>query len=111
MGVPQASEAVTEFISGAGTVALQPSVTLAGQVIDGAITSAVQLTVLDIVDELLHPSSAVNVLVCERRQLLVTTAPSAELIVAAPQPSVADAVPNAAAISDATGLHPNVTAL
>jgi hypothetical protein len=45
VGVPHASLAVTVVISGAGTVALQPRVTAAGQVIDGAVISTVLVIV------------------------------------------------------------------
>ena len=60
--VPQASEAVTVLTSGAGTVALQPRVIVAGQVIVGAIRSAVHVTVDVAAAELPQPSEAVNVL-------------------------------------------------
>ena len=43
--VPQASEAVTVLTSGAGTVALQPRVIVAGQVIDGGVTSTILVIV------------------------------------------------------------------
>jgi len=45
VGVPHASLAVTDVMFGAGTVALQPSVTLAGQVTDGGVTSTVLVIV------------------------------------------------------------------
>ena len=58
VGVPQASEAVTEFISGAGTVALHPNVTVAGQVIDGGVTSTILVMVCEQVALLPQPSTA-----------------------------------------------------
>jgi len=59
---------------------------------------------------LLHASLAVNVLVCERLQVELEMVPSDEVIVGvAVHASVADAVPNAAVISEAAGLHPNET--
>ena len=73
--------------------------------------SLVQLTVLVIVAVLLHASVAINVLVCERRQPLLDTAPSVEVTVGVPQASVALAVPSAAVISEAAGLQPRVTSL
>ena len=59
------------------------------------------------VDVFRQPSVAVNVLVIERSHPLLTTLPSDEVIVTAPQPSVAVAVPNAPLISPADGLHPS----
>jgi hypothetical protein len=57
-----------------------------------------------------HPSVAVKVLVCVTTQLAVevVTAPSVEVTVGVPQASVAEAVPNAALIFDAVGLHASV---
>ena len=63
--VPHASEAVTVLTSGAGTVALQPRVIVAGQVIDGGVRSAVHVTVEVAVAELPQPSDAVKVLVSD----------------------------------------------
>ena len=54
----------------------------------------VHLTVRDVVDGLLQPSLAVNVLVLERAHPSDTTVPSVEVIVTAPQTSVAVAVPS-----------------
>jgi hypothetical protein len=56
---------------------------------------------------LLQASLAVNVLVRERSQALLTTAPSDEVIVTAPHPSVAVAVPSEP--EGVAGLHPNAT--
>ena len=75
--------------------------------------SEVHVTVLDMVADLPHPSVAVNVLVCEREQLLLLLLmpPSLCVIDAELHPSVADALPNAAVISLARGLHPNGTSV
>ena len=59
------------------------------------------------VDVLLQTSIAVNVLVNERPHPVLTIEPSDELIVGAPQASVAVAVPSEPAGLD--GLHPNGT--
>ena len=77
----------------------------------GGVLSAVQVTVLDIVDVLLHPSIAVNVLVCERKHPLLPTLPSVELIVGVEHPSFAVAVPNAASTAVPFGLQPSSTLL
>jgi hypothetical protein len=53
-------------------------------------------------------SVAVNVLTCDLLHEPVT-APSAGVIVGVLQLSVADALPNAAVIADATGLQPRGT--
>jgi hypothetical protein len=58
VGDPQASVAVTAAMFGAGTVALQPSVTLAGQLIDGGVTSTVLVMVCEQVALLPQPSTA-----------------------------------------------------
>jgi hypothetical protein len=78
-------------------------------VIDGAVRSATQVTVRDVVAVLLQGSVAVNVLVCERLQPVLWTEPSAEVIVVGPQASVAEALPSAPVISEAAGLQPNGT--
>ena len=57
------------------------------------------------VDILPHPSIAVNVLVCERRQTLLCTALSLKLTVGVPHASVAVAVPSEASTSAVDGLH------
>ena len=109
--LPQASVAVAvpsaALISAAD--GLQPKVVLVPPVvIDGIALSADHDIVLDEVDVLPHASLAVNVLDCEREQLLLVMLPSLEVIVVLPQPSVAVAVPRAALMSAADGLHPNV---
>jgi hypothetical protein len=92
-------------------VGLQPSVT--GEYVPlnvGGVRSLVQDTDLDIVAELLQPSTAVNVLTCVTTQPAVVAGASEKVIlVTAPQPSVADAVPRAAVIADEVGLQPSVT--
>ena len=75
----------------------------------GGVRSSVQVTLLDVVAVLPHASVAVKTLVCDALQLDVVIAPSTEVIVGVPQPSVAVALPSAASIAVATGLHPNVT--
>ena len=71
----------------------------------GGELSEIHLTVLDVVAVLLQASLVVNVLVLERSQLLLCTVPSLEVIVTAPQASVAVAVPSEA--SGLAGLHPS----
>jgi hypothetical protein len=114
VGVPQPSVAVAvpnaALISDA--VGLQPKVVAVPDVvIEGGVLSAVHVTVLAAVAVLPHPSTAVNVLVCEALQEVVATAPSVNEIVGVPHASVAVAVPNAAVISDAEGLQPRVVAV
>ena len=75
----------------------------------GGVTSCVHVTVLDTVDVLLHPSFAVNVLVCERSHPSLCTLPSLNVSVGAPHASLADAPPNAPVISLAKGLQPRFT--
>ena len=80
VGVPQASVAVAlpKAASIAAVVGLHPSAPLAGvpvAVIVGAVTSTVHVAVLDAVAVLPHASVAVNVLVCERKQPLLTIGP------------------------------------
>jgi len=64
--------------------------------------------VLEVVAVLPQASLAVNVLVCEALHEVVDIVPSAAVIVAVLQPSVAVAVPRAASISAAEGLQPSV---
>lgn len=71
--------------------------------------SSVHVTVLHAVDVLPHASRKVKVLFCVRKQLLLDTAPSLGVnIVGVLHASVAVAVPNAALISLAAGLHASV---
>jgi hypothetical protein len=63
--------------------------------------------VREVVAVLLHASLAVNVLVLERLHPSLAIAPSDEVIVTAPHPSVAVAVPNEP--SGLAGLQPRFT--
>lgn len=71
--------------------------------------SKIQVTVLETVDVLPHPSRAVNVLVCDRPHPVLCKGPSVNDMVGLPHASVAVAVPSAAVIADEVGLHPNGT--
>jgi hypothetical protein len=75
----------------------------------GVMTSALQLTVREAVAVFPQASVAVNVLVCEPTHPVVEAAPSLEVMVVVPHPSVALAVPNAAIIAGEVGLHPRIT--
>jgi hypothetical protein len=75
----------------------------------GGVRSLVQLTVLDVVAELPQASTAVNVLTCDLKHPLLLIAPSLDVIVGEPQPSVAVAVPREVLIS--VGLQPSVTSV
>ena len=77
----------------------------------GAVRSSVHVVVLDAVDVLPHASLAIHVLVCDREQPVLTTAPSLCNKVVAPHASVAVAVPRAAFIDEATGLQPRDVAV
>ena len=110
VGVPQASVAVAvpraALISEA--TGLHASVNVVPPVaITGGVTSLVQFMVLAAVAELPQASLAVKVLVCVSTQPLVDIDPSLVVTVGTPHASVAVAVPSAAFISEATGLHPN----
>jgi hypothetical protein len=112
VGTPQASVAVA--VPSAAPISfaegLHPRlVPVPPVVITGGVTSAVQVTVLEIVAVLPQPSLAVNVLVCERLQSVLLTDPSLCDIVVGPQASVAVAPSSAAFISEAAGLQPNGT--
>ena len=90
-------------------VGLHPSVVVVPPVtITGAVLSAVHVTVLDAVAVLPQASLAVQVLVCEREQLVLEILPSLEVIVVLPHASVAVAVPSALLISAVEGLQPSV---
>jgi hypothetical protein len=78
-----------------------------GQVIVGAVKSLVHVAVRDVVDVFPQASIAVNVLVCDRSQPVVAILPLVKVTVAGLHASVADAVPNAASITEADGLHPS----
>jgi len=112
IGVLQAAVAVAEPSAAVISEAagLHPRVTKAGVIIIvGALGALNQLTVLVMVAELPHASTAVNVLVCEELQEVVDTDPSVNVTVGELQPSVAVAEPRAAVISDAIGLQPSGT--
>jgi hypothetical protein len=78
-------------------------------VIGGGTRSAVHVIVLDVVAVLPQASTAVNVLVCVCVHVPVTGPSVNEILVTAPQASVAVAVPRAAVISEAAGLHASVS--
>src|SRR6266496_1053691 len=114
VGVPHPSLAVAvpsaAFIFEA--TGLHPSVVAVPvAVITGGVTSTVQVTVRDEVALLPQASVAVHVLVCDAAQLDVVMGPSDDVRVGVPQPSLAVAVPSAAFISEATGLHPSIVAV
>src|SRR5678815_3389224 len=111
VGVPQGSVALAVPSAALISLAdgLQPSVNVVPPVVNvGGVTSAIQVIVLDAVAVLPQPSIAVNVLVCVRSQPLLPIDPSLDDTVGVPQGSVALAVPSAALISLADGLHPSV---
>jgi hypothetical protein len=88
---------------------LQPRVTLLKlPVNDGAVLSSVHVTVEEAVALLPQPSEAVKVLVWEAAHAFVVTGPSVKLIAGVPHTAEAVAVPRAALISEADGLHPSV---
>lgn len=91
----------------AAAFGLQPRAkALPPEVITGAVTSAVQVIVLDTVAEFPQPSVARNVLVCDLVHELLETAPSVAVTVGTLQPSEAVADPSAFVISETCGLHP-----
>ena len=71
----------------------------------GGVRSSVHVTVLDIVEVLPHASLAVNVLVCERMQPVLTTEPSLCESVGVLHASLAVAPSSAVVIALALGLH------
>jgi hypothetical protein len=113
VGLPQASVAVAEpnAASIAAADGLQPRFPLAGvpvAVIVGAVTSTVHVAVRDAVAVFPQASVALNVLVCEREQPLLSTSPVDEVTVGLPQASVAVAEPNAASMAADDGLQPRL---
>ena len=111
VGVPHASVAVA--VPSAPSIAaedgLHPSTPFAGVppvVITGAVTSTVQVAVRDVAAVLPHSSTAVNVLVCERRHPLDCILASDDVTVGVEQASVAVAEPKAALIAEDEGLQP-----
>jgi len=111
VGVPQASVEVAEpnAASKAAGDKLQPGVNVVPFAVIEAVLSNVHVTVLDVVEVLLQASLAVNVLVWDLPQLLLCKAPSENVTVVGPHASVAVAVPSAAVISVAAGLHPRAS--
>ena len=71
----------------------------------GGVTSDVHITVLDTLDVLPQASDALNVLDCEILHSLLTTTPSVNVTVSAPQASVAFAPPSASVIEFNEGLQ------
>ena len=105
---PQPSVAVAEPSDGVGSAGLHPNETLVKLPVKvGGVISAVHITVLEVVAVLLHASLAVKVLVVDLIQPELRVGPSDEVIVTAPHPSVAVAVPNEA--DGVAGLHPKST--
>jgi len=91
----------------AADVGLHPSgASLPLAVIMGAVTSSVQVAVLDVVAVLPHMSVAVHDLICDLIHPLLLIDPVFVVTVGVPHPSVALALPNAASIADDAGLHP-----
>src|SRR5688572_6374520 len=114
VGMPHASVAVAvpKAPSIVAVFGLQPSASgLPLVVIVGPVISAVHVAVLAAVEVLPHASIAVNVLVCEREQVLVTITPSINVTVGVEQASVAVAVPNAPSIVAVFGLQPSASGL
>ena len=110
--MPQASVAVAEpsAASIAAGLGLQPTLKLLlVAVIVGGVRSSLQVTVRDAVAVAPQESVAVNVLVCERTHPLLETAPSTLVIVGVPQLLKAVALPRAALIPAAVGLHPSAS--
>ena len=114
VGEPQASVAVAlpRAPSIVAVDGLHASVVAAPvAVIVGAVTSTVHVAVRDAVAVLPQASAAVNILVCERRHPLTTTAWSLVVTVGDPQASVAVALPSAPLIVAVDGLHPSDVAV
>src|SRR6185436_9620017 len=109
---PSVAVALPNAASISDKAGLQPRVVAVPlAAIDGGVLSCVHVTVLEAVAVLPHPSLAVNVLTWVRSQPLLVIAPSEELIVVGPHPSVALAEPRAASISEEAGLQPRVVAV
>jgi len=84
-------------------LALQVVLIIVGVITGGQIC---HVTVLVSVAKLPQPSTAVNILVCDLEQPVLLIDPSEEFTVGVPHASVAVAVPSAALIAAADGLHP-----
>ena len=105
---PQASVAVAVPSEPVGFGGLHPNDAFAELPVKvGGVRSTIHVTVLEVVDELLQASIAVNVLVSERSQPLLTIEPSDDVIVTAPHASVAVADPSE--LDGLAGLQPNET--
>ena len=110
-GDPQAAVAVAE--PSAATISeadgLQPRAATAPVIIMvGGLGTLVHVTVVEAVAELPQPSEAMNVLVCDAEQEVVTTCPSETVTDGVLHAAVAVAEPRAALISEAEGLQPSV---
>src|SRR5678809_1463462 len=109
---PQASAtvAVPSAASMSADEGLHPRVSVVPTaVMTGAVTSSVQVMVLDTDSAVLAQASvAFHVLVCEREQPVTVTVLSEKEGVTGPQASATVAVPSAASMSAGEGLHPNV---
>jgi hypothetical protein len=108
VGSPHASVAVA--VPSAAVIALDEGLHPSGTVVNvlvnpGAVTSSVHVTVLDVVAVLSQPSLAVQVLVCDLLQPLLTTGPSVIILALMPQLSVAPATPSEASTCDGVGLQ------
>src|SRR5262245_29348110 len=109
---PSIAVAVPRAASISEAVGLQPSVVITlVAVTAGPLRSRIHVTVAEAVAVLPQPSEAENVLVCDAEQEEVTTGPSVKLTAGTPQGAEAVAVPRAALISEAVGLHPSVVTL
>jgi hypothetical protein len=114
VGIPHASDAdaVPRAAAISAAEGLHPRVVVVPPVVrTGGVRSAIHVIVLAAVAVLPQPSMAVHVLVCERSHPLLLIDPSEEFTVGIPHASDADAVPRAAVISAADGLHPSVVAV
>jgi hypothetical protein len=108
VGSPHASVAVA--VPSAVVMALDEGLHPSGTVVNvlvnpGAVTSSVHVTVLDVVAVLSQPSLAVQVLVCDLLQPLLTTGPSVIILALMPQLSVAPATPSEASTCAGVGLQ------
>ena len=104
---PSVALAVPRAAIIAGDVGLHPNTIVGYDPVNvGGVTSTIHVTVREVVTVLPHPSLAVNVLTCDRPQLLVCTGPVVNVIVGVPHASVAVADPRAAVIERDDGLHP-----
>ena len=113
VGVLQASVAVAfpnaAFIAGPFWEALHNKLfPVSSGAINGTAKSSVHVTVLDVLAVLPQASTIVHDLVCERLHPVLDIDPSVWVTVGVLQASVDVALPNAASIAAAEGLHPGV---